>query len=129
MSCAQKLCAKISDHEWVILNEDFGGRWSFLIWGSDLAEGYIGPSSETDAKATLDAVRASLAASGRERESDALHDLNWQVAVQHIANQGIIDSGEIQRCNVRSAPRAYRVHSHTVYAERRGTGIPAQSQA
>lgn len=114
MRCIQTFCAKINKWESVLLSEGFDGKWTFLIWGSHPVQGYIGKTSEADAKQkALNAVKASWKASGRNRGSAALSDLRWQVAIQHIIS-------------TRTAPR--RQQNRNFYkpiARLRGRSIPA----
>jgi hypothetical protein len=90
MRCIQEFCAKINEEECVLLSEAFDGSWSFLIWGKHPVHGYLGRTSRADAKEkALVAARKYLATSGRARESGALLDLRWKVAIQTIINRSV----------------------------------------
>lgn len=114
MRCIRTFCAKINKWEAVLLSEGFDGKWTFLIWGSHPVQGYIGKTSEADAKdKVLKAIKASWAASGRNRGSAALSDLPWQVAIRHIVS-------------TRTAPcRQQNSNSYKPIARLRGRSKPA----
>jgi hypothetical protein len=95
--CIQTLCAKINEGECIVLREEFDGGWSYLIWGRRPVQGCLGPIPEADAKEeALDAARAYLTASGRDRESLALCKLPWRVAIRTFTNDGPLGQDDMQ---------------------------------
>ena len=82
MRFGQTLTATVGNGYWIVLEQDFGGYWTLLVWGSHPLREKLGWVSEEEAK------RQSLAAAKRHLEqlgfTGELPDVLWRVAIRQM---------------------------------------------
>jgi hypothetical protein len=87
MKSAETIIAKIEADHWLLLKREFGGDWSFEVWGIHPLSGRVGIVGEDTAKEhALCAAQQHLENYGLPSVPLQPSELSWRVAVlQQVA--------------------------------------------